>query len=177
MLLFNGSIHLTISCTNSVQEKCPRNVQETSQNSPENLLYIGSVHLNISCTNTVQEKCPGTVQEKSQNRPENLLYSAPTTFPNQIIKKKYFWIVFGQFTESSSTVLEEFSWTEKLFFALKIRVPKGARDWNQMKLDQVSGVHFGPPVKVILRFKKIDLPYCIWTQYGDPMFKVLGLLV
>ena len=70
----NGSVHLSISCTNSIQEKCSGTVQEMSRS------CLGMVQKHV-LDEFILKKCRA-VMEISWTLPGELLWTFPEQFPN-----------------------------------------------------------------------------------------------
>ena len=73
-LTHNGSVHLSISCTNSIQEKCSGTVQEMSRS------CLGMVQKHV-LDEFILKKCRA-VMEISWTLPGELLWTFPEQFPN-----------------------------------------------------------------------------------------------
>ena len=70
----NGSVHLSISCTNSIQEKCSGTVQEMSRS------CLGMVQKHV-LDEFILKKCRA-VMEISWTVPGELPWTFPEQFPN-----------------------------------------------------------------------------------------------
>merc|ERR1712015_492351 len=73
-LKYYGSIHLSISCTNSIQERCSGTVQEMSRS------CLGMVQKHV-LDEFILKKCRA-VMEISLTLPGELLWTFPEQFPN-----------------------------------------------------------------------------------------------
>ena len=71
---FKGFVHLSISCTNSIQEKCSGTVQEMSRS------CLGMVQKHV-LDEFILKKCRA-VMEISWTLPGELLWTFPEQFPN-----------------------------------------------------------------------------------------------